>query len=99
MPTFLEKNQIYGIIAALRNLEPERERSERKLSLTDFLKTYNEDLPEQFTQATIPLLRKFQEDSPSLFKDGDVWSLDKHRKQFMEWVRHYMRSLRLATQS
>lgn len=82
----------------MRNLEPEKEQSERKLSLIDFLKTYNEDLPEQFPRASISLLKKFQEDSPKLFQDGDVWTLDKHRKQCMDWIRQYTRSLRLMEQ-
>jgi len=77
----------------MRNPEPEKERSERKLSLNDFLATYNEGLPEEFPLASIPLLKKFQEARPKLFRDGDVWTLDKHRRQFMDWVRQYVRSL------
>jgi hypothetical protein len=82
----------------MRNPEPEKERSERPLSLNDFLKSYNDGLPEQFTPASVILLKKFQEASPNLFKNGDVWTLDKHRKQFMDWVRQYMRSLTFAVQ-
>jgi len=82
----------------MRNPNPEKERSERKLSLDGFLVIYNEGLPEQFTPATVSLLQKFQEASPKLFQDGDVWTLDKHRRQFMDWVRQYMRALRLAEQ-
>ena len=89
---------MYGIIIALRNPDPEKERSERELSLDDFLETYNEGLPEQLTAASVPLLKKFQEASPKLFQNGDIWTLDRHRKQFMDWVRQHMRSLRLTNQ-
>lgn len=82
----------------MRNPDPEKERSERELSLGDFLKTYNEGLPEQFHPASVSLLKKFREASPKLFPDGDVWTLDKHRRQFMDWVRQHLRSLRLEKQ-
>ncbi len=83
---------IYGTINALRNPDPEKERSERKLTLNAFLETYNEGLPEQFPLASISLLKKFQLASPKLFQDSDAWTLDKHRKQFMDWLRVYIRS-------
>lgn len=79
----------------MRNPDPEKERSERKLSLNAFLKTYNENLPERFPRASTLLLKKFQADSPKLFLHGDVWTLDKHRKQFMDWTGQYFRSLQL----
>jgi hypothetical protein len=80
----------------LRDLEPEKERSERKLSLTTFLKIYNDGLPEQLPHASVSLLKKFKEESPKLFQDGDLWTLDKHRRQFMDWVSRYMRALQLS---
>ncbi len=79
----------------MRDPEPEKERSERKLSCDDFLETYNDGLPEQFPLATIELLKKFQEIHPKLFANGDVWTLDKHRRQFMDWLRQHVRSLEL----
>lgn len=84
-----------GILLFLRNPDPEKERSERKLSLNAFLATYNEGLPEQFTPASVELLKKFQKESPKLFQDGSSWTLDKHRKQFMDWARAHARSLQL----
>lgn len=81
---------------ALRDPEPEKERSERKLSLAAFLEIYNENLPEQFPPATVVLLQKFRAASPKLFQDGDVWTLDRHRRQFMDWAHQYMRSLRFT---
>lgn len=63
----------------------DRLRSERELSLADFLKSYNEKLPTQFPRASLALLREFKESHDVLFK-GDVWSLDQHRKKVMDWL-------------
>jgi len=63
----------------------DRERSEKKLALTDFLKYYNEDLPSEFPRASLPFLREFRKTYPGLFKGEDSWSLDQHRKKFMDW--------------
>jgi len=63
----------------------DRERSERKLSLTDFLKSYNKDLPDGFPPASLPVLREFRKTYSGLFKGENTWSLDKHRKKFMDW--------------
>jgi len=79
----------------MRNPNPEKERSERKLSIKSFLETYNEGLPEQFAPASISLLKKFQEAHPKLFQEDGFWTLDKHRIHFMNWARRYMRSARL----
>lgn len=64
----------------------DKERSERSLPLAGFLKSYNEKLPEQFMQASLPLLREFRKLHTTLFKDGELWSLDQHRKKVMDWL-------------
>ena len=71
----------------------DRERSERKFSLADFLKIYNENLPPQFPRATPVVLKEFRKNYPELFKIPDIWSLDQHRKKFMDWLPQYMSSL------
>jgi len=63
----------------------DKERSEKKLSLADFLKYYNEDLPTAFPRASTPFLREFKKAYPGLFNGEDTWSLDQHRKKFMDW--------------
>lgn len=62
-----------------------KERSERKLSIGDFLKLYNENLPADFPPASLPYLLEFKKTHPGLFKGENSWTLDQHRKKFMDW--------------
>ena len=64
----------------------DRERSEKSLSLPEFLKSYNEGLPLEFPRASLALLREFKKAHVTLFKNNDVWSLDQHRKVVMNWL-------------
>jgi hypothetical protein len=60
--------------------------SEIQTSLPDFLKSYNETIPAGFPHASVILLKKFKELHTALFKHGDLWSLDQHRKKLMDWL-------------
>ena len=60
--------------------------SEAHLSLEDFLKSYNKNMPEGFPRATKALLKEFQAANAALFKGGDYWSLDLHRKKIIDWL-------------
>ncbi len=60
--------------------------NERHISLLDFLKSYNENMPVNFPRATTALLNKFQQEHAMLFKKGNFWSLDLHRKKLMDWL-------------
>ena len=64
----------------------DRLRSEKSLSFSDFLKSYNEGLPLQFPRLSLALLREFRKEHTTLFKDDKVWSLDQHRKKVMDWL-------------
>jgi hypothetical protein len=64
----------------------DRERSEKQITLSDFLKSYNLDLPEAFPRASSALLKEFRAKHESLFKQPDLWSLDQHRKKVMDWL-------------
>ncbi|HYD93599.1 MAG TPA: hypothetical protein VEB18_04080 [Candidatus Paceibacterota bacterium] len=75
----------------MRKPDLDRERSEKKLSARDFLTVYNDGLPSQFPKASAPLLRRFSERHPELFKQSAEWSLDVHRKRFMDWLPNYLR--------
>jgi hypothetical protein len=66
--------------------DQDRIRSEKSLSLSEFLKCYNENLPEAFPQASLPLLREFRKNNAMLFKRDNCWSLDQHRKKVMDWL-------------
>lgn len=71
----------------------DRERSEKKVTMGEFLATYNDKLPEQFPRATLPLLREYKKRYASQFKEDGLWSLDLHRKKFMDWLPMYLKSL------
>jgi len=73
------------LLCVMKTLDLDRERSEMKLSLTDFQKIYNEDLPPRFPRASLAFLREFRKTYPGLFKGDNAWSLDQHRKKFMDW--------------
>jgi uncharacterized membrane-anchored protein YhcB (DUF1043 family) len=60
--------------------------SEMQITQADFLKSYNQNMPSSFPRASASLLNKFREEHQSLFKHGDMWSLDLHRKKVIEWL-------------
>lgn len=60
--------------------------SELRISLADFLKSYNKNLPQGFPKASQALLREFKLTHPLFFKHGDLWSLDEHRKKIIDWL-------------
>lgn len=67
-----------------------------KLSLTDFQKTYNDGIPEDFPRASAKFLEEFKTTYPALFKGDDTWSLELHRKKFMDWLPQHVKSLQRA---
>ena len=54
-----------------------------------FMESYNKSIPEGFRSASIKILEKFRAAHPMLFKDGGEWSIDRHRKRFMDWISSY----------
>jgi hypothetical protein len=60
--------------------------SEMQISLSDFLKSYNQNIPTTYPHASTALLIRFKEAHSVLFKHGDLWSLDLHRKKLMDWL-------------
>ena len=74
----------------------DRERSEKKLSLPEFLAAYNKDLPSQFPRASASLLKIFSERHPEFFKRDSNWSLDQHRKKVMDWLPGHIRATSAA---
>ncbi|MBU6321711.1 MAG: hypothetical protein KGI78_04110 [Patescibacteria group bacterium] len=71
----------------------DRERSERRVTLATFLAEYNDKLPEAFPRASLPLLREYRTRYPGQFKADGLWSLDEHRKRFMDWLPAYLKTL------
>jgi len=82
------------VLYTVKPVDLEKERSEKRHSLIDFLELYNENLPSDFPQASLVSLKKFQNTYPDLFKGGgSYWSLDRHRKKFMDWLPQHIKSL------
>ncbi len=65
---------------------PELKISEMQISQAQFLKSYNLNMPPSFPRASTSLLNRFKREHESLFKHGDSWSLDLHRKKLIEWL-------------
>jgi len=79
-------NNIFMILLKLmKTPDFDKERSEKSLSLLDFLESYNENLPSGFPNASLPFLKEFKKTYPKLFKDDNLWTLVQHRKKFMDW--------------
>lgn len=71
--------------------------SEVRMPLADFLKSYNKGLPSGFPRSSTILLKKYKELHPLLFKHGDLWSLDEHRKKILDWIPQELESLRRSS--
>jgi hypothetical protein len=72
--------------------------SEIRMSLGDFLKSYNKGLPVGFPRSSTALLKKYKEQHPLFFKHGDLWSLDEHRKKVLDWIPQEMEAVRRTAQ-
>ncbi|MBI4132304.1 MAG: hypothetical protein HY474_01595 [Candidatus Sungbacteria bacterium] len=70
----------------MRTRDYERERNELATPILVFLESYNQKLPAGFPRASVAALKQFQTAYPTLFKHGDAWSIDKHRKRLMDWL-------------
>jgi len=70
----------------------DREHSEKKRSLVEFLALYNDSLPFEFPRATAVLLVEYKRRYADQFKDG-LWSLDLHRKKIMDWLPGHLKLL------
>jgi len=57
-----------------------------QLSLMDFIRSYNENMPSGYALASEEQLLQFKSDHVSLFKNGDMWSIDQHRKRIIDWL-------------
>ena len=76
----------------MRGPDLDRENSERRLTLAEFLAAYNIGLPTGFPRASTPLLRVFSQKYPDFFKNSELWSLDQHRKKVMDWLPNHLRA-------
>ena len=77
---------IYGIIEVMKNTREELKISQQRIPLSDFLETYNKNMPQSFPRASLSLLEKFKNEHLTLFKTDNLWSLDLHRKKLIDWL-------------
>ena len=70
----------------MRKYGEEMKIGQMQISLLDFLESYNKNMPKSFPLVSIELLKKFKEAHSTLFKNGDLWSLEQHRKKVMDWL-------------
>lgn len=56
------------------------------IPVSEFLESYNKNMPAGWPRATAVLLQKFRDAHEALFTHGDLWSLDQHRKKIMDWL-------------
>ncbi|OGZ04501.1 MAG: hypothetical protein A2648_01545 [Candidatus Lloydbacteria bacterium RIFCSPHIGHO2_01_FULL_41_20] len=64
----------------------ELKESQLQITLSDFLESFNKNMPKNFPRASSALLQKFKETHSLLFTHGDMWSLDQHRKKIIDWL-------------
>ncbi len=70
----------------MKKYEEKLNENQAQISLLDFLKSYNQNMPANFPRASAALLKKFQNAHAMLFKHGDLWSIDRHRKKIIDWL-------------
>lgn len=70
----------------MKRTHKDLEINQENTSLSVFMGEYNVTIPASFPHATIKILKHFQTTHPALFNGIDTWSIDKHRKRFMDWA-------------
>jgi hypothetical protein len=83
----------------MRTPDLDRARSEKKRTLDEFLALYNASLPPAFPAASTALLEEFRTSHKSLFPVGSRWTLDRHRKEVMDWLNARRFATEAAAQS
>lgn len=56
------------------------------MSESEFLTSYNANMPEGYPKVSLPIMEKFKQAHQNLFKGKGFWSLDQHRKRMIEWL-------------
>ena len=70
----------------MRQKNYELELNQTVTPLLTFMESYNRSIPMGFPRASLAALKQFQVTHPLLFKRGNEWSIDKHRKRLMDWL-------------
>lgn len=56
------------------------------LTASEFLESYNKNMPDGYPRVSLEILQKFKDQHLSLFKKSGLWSLDQHRKRMIDWL-------------
>jgi hypothetical protein len=59
---------------------------EEPLKDSEFLKSYNANMPEGYPLVSLAILNRFKKEHPFLFKNSEFWTLDRHRKHMIMWL-------------
>ena len=70
----------------MRRRDDELKLNQIGTSLVTFMESYNKSLPSHFSRVSAKELEEFQSLHAILFKHGDEWSIDRHRKRLMDWL-------------
>ena len=70
----------------MKKRDIQRELNEAGTTIVVFMESYNKSVPVGFPISSVKLLQKFKQERPTLFKNGDEWSIDRHRNHFMDWL-------------
>lgn len=70
----------------MRNNSLEPKLNEISLSLSEFLKSFNQNMPANFPQVSEEQLLMFKKEHEILFRKCNSWSLDHHRKKVIDWL-------------
>ena len=68
------------------NYKQEQEVNFVGMTMPEFLVYYNKSTPEAMPRATKESLAEFKTTHSSLFDEGGLWTIDKHRRRVMDWL-------------
>lgn len=71
---------------SVKKYEKEIKSHEIQIPISEFLASFNKNMPAGFPKVSEAQLKKFKEQHLAFFKNGDFWSLDKHRKKIIDWL-------------
>lgn len=71
------------------NYKQEQEVNFVGMTLDEFQTYYNKATPLAMPRATKEALVEFQTTHSSLFDEGGLWTIDKHRRRVMDWLPSY----------
>jgi hypothetical protein len=83
---YIDFLQNYDIIKLMKKDSELQKLNETLLSLPEFLKSFNENIPVNFPRASEERLWQFKKEHGALFRKSDSWSLDQHRKKVIDWL-------------